>query len=467
MIDKILAWLGGPTHKIVKIERRRPLVSMEPQAGSTILIASTSGQNVTVESSPLSKSVRGILGIKERLIDGHPTMPISTVPIVGVKYPEDYINYKDYYDAYGMVPLVARAVDIKNFYVWQAGYDLEGDEAQIESASKALAGIDADTILRYGSLWAAIFGNFYWHIESKSPLTLKPLNPIGVGAKYDKKDEIETYVYKPKWNSKEEKYPAEEVLHLKFGSKPWDPFGYGTLARVLLTIKNVLYIEKYLPEIARQRGDPWLNFTIQDPVTKEPYVEEEHNRIKKMISDRKPGENLIHDGSITVAEIYQAAGVGGRQTLEGILQHYIASLVGGLGVPEIYLGFGSTTLKGTAEHQEAGFESEVRSIQRALKRFQEQELWPLLGIGEDVKIMWRPLKPEDKNELSTQLMAEIEHAVVTPDYARQRLGYPELGEGDDEMDGELLIHGGLIQLRLSVGAPENGDLEAPEAEPEP
>jgi len=462
MKDRIRGWLGDPTHKIFKIERRRPLVAMEPQAESTILIASTSGQNVTAESSPLNKSVRGVLGLSEMVIDGNQTFTISTMPVAGVKYPEDYKNYKDYYDAYSVVPLVARAVDIKNFYVWQAGYDLEGDETQIEAASKALASIDADAILRYGSLWAAVFGNFYWHIEKRAPLTLKPLNPLGVGAKYDAKDEITTYIYKPAWNKKKEEYPAKEVLHLRFGSKPWDPFGYGTLARVLLTIKNVLYIEKYLPEIARQRGDPWLDFTIKDPVSGEPYTEEEHNKIKALITSRKPGENLIHDGSITVAEIYQAAGVGGRQTLDGILQHYVSQLVGGLGVPEIYLGFGSTTLKGTAEHQEAGFESEVRSIQRALKRFQEQQLWPLLGIGEDVKIMWRPLKPEDKNELSTQLMAEIEHAVVTPDYVRQRLGYPELGEGDDEMGGDLLIHGGLIQLRLG----EEPELEAPEPEPE-
>jgi len=461
MKDKVLGLFGEPTHKIVKIERRRPLVSVDPMAGSTILLASTSGQNVTVESSPLNKSVRGVLGLSEMVIDGNQTFTVSTMPVAGVKYPEDYKNYKDYYDAYNLVPLVARAVDIKNFYVWQAGYDLEGDEAQIESASEALAGIDADTILRYGSLWAAVFGNFYWHIESRKPLTLKPLNPIGVGAKYDAKGEIESYVYKPAWNKKKEEYPAKDVLHLRFGSKPWDPFGYGTLARVLLTTKSVLYIEKYLPEIARQRGDPWLDFTIKDPVSGEPYIAEEHDKIKKLINSRKPGENLIHDGSIEVKEIYQAAGVGGRQTLEGILQHYVSQLVGGLGVPEIYLGFGSTTLKGTAEHQEAGFESEVRSIQRALKRFQEQQLWPLLGIGEDVKIMWRPLKPEDKNELSTQLMAEIEHAVVTPDYARQRLGYPELGKEDDEMAGDLLIHGGLIQLKLGVGAP---DVEAPEPE---
>ena len=461
MKQKLREWLGEPTHKIVRIERRRPLVSMDPQAGSTILIASTAGQNVTVESSPLNRSVRGVLGLSEMVIDGNPTFTVSTMPVAGVKYPEDYKNYKDYYDAYSLVPLVARAVDIKNFYVWQAGYDLEGDEAQIEAASGALASIDADTILRYGSLWAAVFGNFYWHIEKATPLELKPLNPISMGVKKNDAGEITTYVYKPEWNKPKQEYPADEVLHLRFGSKPWDPFGYGTLARVLLTVKAVLYIEKYLPEIARQRGDPWLNFTIKDPVSGEPYTEEEHNRIKKMVLSRKPGENLIHDGSIEVSEIYQAAGVGGRQTLDGILDHYVGNLIGGLGVPEVYLGFGSTTLKGTAEHQEAGFESEVRSIQRALKRFQEQRLWPLLGIGEDVKVMWRPLKPEDKKELSTQLMAEIEHAVVTPDYARQRLGYPELGEGDDEMAGDLLIHGGLV----TYGAPMK--IEPPETEPEP
>jgi len=49
----------------------------------------------------------------------------------------------------------------------------------------------------------------------------------------------------------------------------------------------------------------------------------------------------------------------------------------------------------------------------------------LAKAGQPVKLVWRPLKEEDKAALSKALQGEIEHAIVSPDWARQRLGYPE------------------------------------------
>jgi len=389
--------------------------------------------------SPTLLPIRFFTGVQEATIDGVQTFKIKQIKLTGVEYPSDFDSYQDYLDAYSFVPFVARSIDIKNHYVWQSGYDLEGDETEVERASKALQSINADTVIREGCRWALVFGNFYWRIEKGDPPKLTPLNPLGVGVKLDKDGSVVNYVYKPEWNKRKELLKPDEVLHLKLFSEPWEVFGYGVLRRVIVTVKQILYMERYLPEIARKRADPWLHFTIKDPLTNQPYSEDEFNRIKKAILNRKPGEDLIDDGSITVEEIYQAANVGGRQTLEGLLSHFRQNLVAGLGVPEIYLGFGGTTLKGTAEHQEKGFEAEIRAIQRALKRFHEQQLWPILGISPDVKLVWRPLKPEDKAALSKQLMEEIKHGVVTPEFARQRLGYPDDMEGTFLFDSRLTI----------------------------
>jgi len=84
----------------------------------------------------------------------------------------------------------------------------------------------------------------------------------------------------------------------------------------------------------------------------------------------------------------------------------------------------------TAEYQERILEAEVRGYQRLLKRLHESIIFPLVKTRSPVKLLWRPLKSEDKEALSRMLQGEIEHGIVSPDYARQRLGYPdEAGRG--------------------------------------
>lgn len=449
-LRRIKEWWSRPTHRIVRIPRERGQVVVAPTGGPILISATSEGDEKVIRRLPSQMKIHEALGVKATYIDGHSVALVTTLRSAGVKYPDDFSDYPDYYEAYHRVPFVARAVDIKNHYVWQAGYDLEGDEREVERANEALAAINADWVIREGCRWALVFGNFYWRVEEGDPPKLIPLNPMNMGVKIDESTgEITQYVYKRTPTASTQTFDPQEILHLKILDEPWSPFGYGMLRRVIITLRQLLYMEKYLPEIARKRADPWLHFTIKDPLTGQPYKEAEFNRMKDAILNRKPGEDLIDDGSITVEEIYQSAGVAARQTLEGLLRHFRENLVAGLGVPEIYLGFGSTTLKGTAEHQEVGFEAEVRAVQRALKRFHEQQLWPVLGISPDVKLVWRPLKPEDKAALSKQLMEEIEHGVVTPEFARQRLGYPPLGSEEGDMKGSLLLDSRLTVWRIS------------------
>ena len=324
------------------------------------------------------------------------------------------------------MPYVARALDIKQNLIWQYGYDLESEnEGSIERAKEFLAKIEADTVIRDGSLYAMIFGNMYWRIERKGDdVRLIPLNPAKMGIKLKKdKNEIESYVYQPEFGKKEF-YKPDEIIHLKFNAEPWSLFGVSSLRRCLPTIKALLYMEEKLPLIARRRADPILE--IQIGSSDNPVDESTFNRIKNSILNRKPGEDIFHDGVIAkIEEVYQSGGPGGqRQTIEGILEHFRDNLVAGLGVPEVALAFGGTTLKGTAVEQMELLEMEIRAYQRAIKRMHENQLFRIAEI-EDVKIIWRPLRPEDLNELSKRLCDEIEHGIVSPDFARQRLGYPE------------------------------------------
>jgi hypothetical protein len=49
----------------------------------------------------------------------------------------------------------------------------------------------------------------------------------------------------------------------------------------------------------------------------------------------------------------------------------------------------------------------------------------LAKVTKPVSLNWKPLTEEDKGALSKMLQGDIEHGIVSPEWARQRLGYPE------------------------------------------
>jgi len=368
-------------------------------------------------------------------------LPVLMKP--GVEYPDDFGDFQDYLDAYYYVPYVARAVDVKQFMIWQMGYDLEStDEGSRRHVEGFLREIQADTVIRDGTLYALIFGNMYWYVERKrDSVKLIPLDPSRVGVRLDsRKEKIERYIYTDKKNRTHE-YKSDEVIHLKFNAEPWSLFGVSTLRRVLPTVKQILFMEEKLPWIARRRADPLLEIQIGGPDM--PVDRARFSRIKNQIKNRKPGEDIYHDGILKIQEVYKSPGMGGsRQTLEPLLRHFQDNLVAGLGVPEPALGFGRTTTQATAEYQERVLEAEVRAYQRAVKRMHENQLFKLVRTRSPVKLVWRSLKAEDVYQLSKKLMDEIEHGVVSPAYARQRLGYPDEAGKGAVIDQRLVPAGG-------------------------
>jgi hypothetical protein len=75
-------------------------------------------------------------------------------------------------------------------------------------------------------------------------------------------------------------------------------------------------------------------------------------------------------------------------------------------------------------YQERLLEEEIRSYQRAIKREVERKLFtPYLPTP--VKIEWRPITPEDAYRLSARYINEIGAGIISPEFARKQLGYPE------------------------------------------
>lgn len=357
--------------------------------------------------------------------------------VSGATYPDDFADFQDYLDMFNYVPFVHRAVVVKHSMIWQMGYDLEGkdkDDAAKKKVDDLLVQLKADTVIRNGSLWALVFGNMYWQKTRVGGLRLRGLNPAKMGVKLDGKNEVSEYVYEPRYG-KRERFSPEEMVHLKVDDAPFELFGASTLRNVLPTVKSMLFMEEKLPLIARRRADPLLAIQIGDK--ENPVSEEAFKKQKAAVLGRQPGEDLFHDGILSIQEVYQSASVGGRQTIEPLLKHFRENEVAGLGVPDVALGFGGTSTMATAEYQERLLEGEVRDYQRCLKRMHEAEIFPLAEV-KDVKLVWRPLKEADKFELSKKYMGEIEHGVVSPAWASKALGYPDAALKDAVMNANLV-----------------------------
>ncbi len=406
-------------------DKKEPLglVTVEGKSSPSYLVASSDQAS---DSSKLS-SIRGRLEAAHLIEQSSTLNPALAVPLItsgagGYTYPIDFYDYKDYLDIYYYIPYAARAVDIKHFMIWQMGYDLQcEDKGTLASVQKFLAEKELDVVLREGSLYGLIYGNMYWHLEPDESLV--PLNPARVGVKLSPgTNEVIEYRYEPVFG-KVFKFKPEEVLHLRLNPEPWGTFGVSSLKRVLPTVKALVFMEEKLPLIARRRADPLLAIQIGDKDN--PVDEQKFKSIKGDIINRNPGEDIFHDGLLKIQEVYQSASVGGRQTVEPIIDHFVRNLVAGLGVPEPALGFGGTTTMATAEYQERVLEAETRNYQRILKKFFEDVIFPLAKVAKPVSLNWKPLTEEDKEALSKMFQGDIEHGIVSPEWARQRLGYPE------------------------------------------
>lgn len=317
--------------KKAEVPKRTGHVDVEGKPSGAYLIASTETASVAVQSR-----IRGRLEaakLIEATVNPATAVKVPVGAVSGYEYPEDFNDFQDYLDAYNYIPFVARAVDIKQFMTWQMGYDLEcDDEASKKATTEFLTKIQADTVIRDGNLFALLFGNMYWKIQKDKKDFLRPLNPMGMGLKLDSESVVTEYRYEVKMG-KVERFKPEEILHLKIHAEPWNKFGVSTLRRVLPTVKALLFMEEKLPWIARRRADPLLLLNIG---TKDAQVDDEsYKRIKNDIINRKPGEDIFNQNQIieSVQEIYQSASVGGRQTVEPIIAHFVRNLVAGLGVP--------------------------------------------------------------------------------------------------------------------------------------
>lgn len=411
----------------VKVEKKKARVdfgSLPP----ILLTSSDQPQNFQSETIRQNLVRRGIITREfNQYINGQYAVPLASMPSTDAKYPEDFNDFGNYMDMYQFIPYIHRAVDIKFTMWWQSGFALDGKNSQINKFQDFLDIHDNLVKLRDNTLFALIIGDCYWRkIGDGADTTFQALNPRTVGLKLDSNDEVISYKVQTGNNAYID-VPGDEIIQFSVNRTPWSHFGHSMLQNVLPTVRNILFMEEKLPLIARKRAEPILLIQIGN---KDYEISPgDYDRVKKEIETRGASEDIFHNGAVSIQEVYQSASVGGRQTIEPLLEHFMKNLIAGLGVPETALGFAGTSTMATADYQERMLHSEIKSFQRAMKIFIENEIFDLVSVDK-INLTWYPLTEENLNAKADALCMQIQNGIISPTYARQALDYPdEAGDG--------------------------------------
>jgi len=399
-----------------------------------------------------------------------------------VLLPPDYTNYQDYWDSFLYVDFVHRAVSAKTATVWQEGFEAKatknGSESEKQRADELLAALRIDKVLPIGTLYAIIFGNMWYEplmgFEKGKPIKdtgklaqLKPLDPTAMAAIVSNEDKQKGTV--TEWvqlgpNGREEaRWAGDELIHLRFNQYRGSPFGIGDLQCVMLTVKQLLYMEQKLPEIVRKRADPttWRQLGNLVNGNLVALSQKDFDMYKQILSAIEPTEDIYTGPQVNrIEEVYKGAGIAARQGLESFLDHFKRKLQSGLAVPDILLGEGRMTTEATAKEQTELYHQDIRWKQRlGIVPFIEDEIFARENPPiQNVKYLPNPLTPDDVYQASQRLINEVKAGIVGPIYARKLLGYPE----DEAGVGAVPITGGQGGGGSSGGAAAAGDSFLPE-----
>lgn len=403
---------------------------------------------MAVKRPALRKADFNIRRLTEQTVDLGSLTKIGILAPRGVKkargqdilLPPDHTSYQDYWDSFLFVDFVHRAVTAKNATMWQEGFDTvptrKGADKEKVRADDLLAALNADIVLPEGTLYNIIFGNMWWeplHAIDGKLAELKPLDPVTMAGIVDDNDlrsgTVSEWVQLSLTGKEVARWDGDELIHLRFNRYRGSPFGVGDLQCVLLTVKQLLYMEQKLPEIVRKRADPTLWFQIANLVNGvlTPLGDEQFRDYMDAVKLLEPTENLFSGPFVQkVEEIYKGAGIAARQGLEFFLVHFKKKLQSGIAVPDVLLGEGRMTTEATAGEQTELYHQDIRWKQRLVKRMIEQDIFTR-EVPEilDVKIEPNPLTPDDVFQTSQRLINEVRAGIIGAEFARKQLGYEE------------------------------------------
>ena len=270
-------------------------------------------------------------------------------------------SYRDYYEGENTV---FAAINTTAWNTIMVGYNLisEDDNAKL-LIKEYLSKINLDSTLLDGVIFALVYGDSFIEIvrNSKGDVTnLKNVDPITMNVLYDKFGVTTGYQQKIGGKLQASILKPEDIIHIKFFSKPSSPYGLSLIEPSKETIDRKVSTDEAITNAFIRHGTPKLLIKVGTPEEIPPTSV--FTDIKNELEDITELNELIVPGLIDITAIDEK-GVPGVDEIGNIFQ---TQLVIGMLCPEEALGLGKGSTEATAKIKEVMYERFIKSIQTKL-----------------------------------------------------------------------------------------------------
>lgn len=323
----------------------------------------------------------------------------------GVPHPHDMRQMNDLYIK---IPIVHGAINkIVDFTIGN-GFRLECKVPRvIELAQSFMKSLDFDNLLRRVGKDMNVYGNAYLEIvkSGNTIIELIPRSPETMYVKRDEKGNVIGYVQIVSALQKPIEFTPDEIAHFRLGQNGDSPYGLSVLFPLVQVLQRKLTLEQAITTITNRKANAPYDITVGDennfPST------DDLNEIKADLESLQNDNEWVHGPMVKIDAIGFKDKV---MDVQPYLAHFEDQIVFGLEVPMVLLGKGNIP-EGLASVQMEAFERKIVSIQLAMEKVLETQIFPMFlesqgFTGVEIEFEWKePDDAERQAEVTTLLSA--------------------------------------------------------------
>jgi len=248
-------------------------------------------------------------------------------------------SYRDYYEGENTV---FAAINTTAWNSIMVGYSIISKDSNAKILiEEYLNRLSLDSVLLDSVIFALVYGDSFIEIirNSKKDITgLKNVDPITMNILYDKYGTIEGYQQKIGGKLQDSVLNPEDIIHVKFFSKPSSPYGLSLIEPSKETIDRKVSTDESISNAFSRHGTPKYKVKVGTPEEIPPASV--FTDIKSELEDISELNEIIIPGLVDI-EVLDEKGVPGVEEMGNIFQ---TQLVIGMLCPEEALGLGKGIL---------------------------------------------------------------------------------------------------------------------------
>jgi hypothetical protein len=326
---------------------------------------------------------------------------------------------------YKQIPKVFRAVNTRANFAIQSGFQLMGEEGDVDEIESWQRKIHFDNYLIQFVKEMLNYGNVFIHpFGTGQDLELKIL-PVDT-MRVLRKDSGEITGYAQIQNRKLiDTWEPDELIHIRWNTIGTEAYGISELNCLKKTMEKKLDAEDVIVEIIKSQYVPKVLFKCGKP--EKPFSTTQISNFKGTLENRDVGSDLLVPGDVEPVIIQHNRGSG--DSIMNLINHIEEQIDTGLNFPEILIA-GRSDAQGSIIQMDS-LERDVKTIQDVLGLAVEGSMYTrVLGKDEVPEIVWTPMNIDTELRRSRTLRQLVGDGsappIITSDEARKTLGLEEL-----------------------------------------